>query len=198
MKLLLPLIVVPFILMCTNFAYGKINDTSKRVSIHSGIFLNNTEKIQSSMIGEDIIQRLPVFNLSINYKALKNLEGGCYMAYSTMGHKVSPTKPMYFPSNTYYYGVMASYDFLGLITSKSNLRIKLCASTNIGVVSAKWTEGDGENWTESWNGPFPEYGAGISASYFFTKWLGISMAYSVGRFYNKDNSRLSYGITLKI
>lgn len=177
-------------------------ESNRRVSITLGVYEVTAEKRGSQTLADGNVaetslpEAAPV--IKVNFDVLSNLQVGTYLAYSTMPHKGIPTGGVYLTSNTLFYGLAIRYDLLPLITGKDNLRFKFSTHAKVGVVSAKWTEGDGENWEESWNGPFPEYGVGLSASYFFTQWLGINIGCSAGHFYNDSSSRLSAGIVIKI
>ncbi|MDY0199395.1 MAG: hypothetical protein RBR40_00260 [Tenuifilaceae bacterium] len=176
-------------------------EKKRRVSITLGVYEVAAEKKGSQTLADGTLaetslpEAAPV--IKVDYEFLSNFKVGTYLAYSTMSHKAMP-RGVHTNSNTLFYGLAARYDVLPIITGKDNLRFEFCANAKLGVVSAKWTEGDGENWGESWNGPFPEYGVGLSAGFFFTKWLGLNLGYSAGRFYNNDISRWSAGIVFKI
>ena len=160
-------------------------EKKRRVSITLGVYEVVAEKKGSQILPDGTLAEtsLPEATpaIKVDYEVLNNFQVGTYIAYSTMLHKAMP-RGVYKGSNTLFYGLAARYDVLPIITGKDNLRFEFCANTKLGVVSAKWTDGDGENWEESWNGPFPEYGAGLSAGFFFTKWLGFNLGYSAGRF----------------
>ncbi len=177
-------------------------EKKRRVSITLGVYEVAAEKKGSQTLADGTLaetslpEAAPV--IKVDYEFLSNFKVGTYLAYSTMLHKAKPTGGLYLTSNTLFYGLAIRYDLLPLITGKDNLRFKFSSHAKVGVVSAKWTEGDGENWGESWNGPFPEYGVGLSASFLFTRWLGLNIGYSAGHFYNDSNSRLSAGVVIKM
>lgn len=196
------------------------NSTNKnRVYVDVGVSIVTSEKIVFGHPSGEYFEQIPIALFKLKYLLTKPLSIGCYFAYSNMGHRIplvlnsegvyelvdsegvvrisSNTNNFLLNSNTLFYGINANLDLLSLLTGQENLRFKLNASTEFGLVSARWNELKGIDWIMNWNGPFPEYGLGLSASYFFTKRLGLTLGYSVGRFYNNDNSRMYAGIEFK-
>ena len=100
-------------------------------------------------------------------------------------------------SKTLFYGIEVNYDLLYLITNRKNLRFSFNICPKVGLVSAKWNELVGADWQENWNGPFLEYGIGFGGGYLFTKKIGIQFNYTIGSFYNNDNSRHYLGLIYK-
>jgi hypothetical protein len=198
------LLILVILTLSSSISTANTPDSTRRLTLSLGVYQVTSEEVsyRSTAAGGFVESPLPtaVANIKISYEAVNNLDIGGYLAYSNMNHRVPSvdSNDYYFSSNTLFYGLLAQYDVLPILTGKNNLRFSLKATAKMGMVSAKWSELEGVNWVKNWNGPFLEYGIGLGAGYFFTKRLGININYSVGKFYNKDNSRMYLGISYRI
>ncbi|MDX9846956.1 MAG: hypothetical protein RBT74_08245 [Tenuifilaceae bacterium] len=195
-------LVITFSVICLTFnnlyATGIIN---RKVNISLGVYEVIDERPGTGINPDGTEYSIPLptaaFYIKACYKVFKNFDAGGYTAYSVMSHKVSQESEMYMRSKTIFYGLSFTYDILPIITGKDNLRFKLMTTSNIGLVSARWTEEKNNDWIKFWNKPFTEFGIGCNASFYFTRRIGLTLGYSAGRFYNNGKSRLNAGLEFK-
>lgn len=191
---------------------------TRRISIDLGFFVTTRESVAFGHSPGESFGINPIGILRVNYLLIENLEIGGYFARTAMMHRiplVQNSEGMYvfvdregverisaksdnceLTGNALFYGIMARYDLLPMLTGKNNLRFKLYANTELGLVSMRWRELKDVHWIE--DSPFFEYAAGLNVSYFFTRRFGLNLGYSVGKFYTKERSRWSAGIVFKI
>jgi len=151
--------------------------------------------------------RKPHVRIEADYFLNQNIEVGLYLGYSPITSNVlstytdneTNTEISYYAhgyDKTYFYGLNLNYHILPLLLKMEKSRFDLYAIAKAGMVSEQIY--DLQTNTKSFNNPFPEFGVGIGAGYFFTKHIGIFGEYSLGQFYNKDKMQLRGGLVIKL
>jgi hypothetical protein len=151
---------------------------------------------------------------------IKNFELGSYIAYSNMNHYIplqqnssgnyvlvdnngierysTANETHYITgSTTLFYGFAIRYHLIELLTGISNLRFDLYGVSKIGLVSASFTDFDGNNFVSTWNKPFTEFSAGLGTGYSFTRHFGCFFEYSIGRLYHNGRTKFNAGFVYR-
>ncbi|MDD3667089.1 MAG: outer membrane beta-barrel protein [Bacteroidales bacterium] len=130
----------------------------------------------------------PHFSLGLNYRFSNNIEVALYGGYALLAGSVpndiyhvlasGGSLNHYTHSNVIYYGTEVRYQLLPLFVGRP-IRFDVYPLAKVGGIYEFW-HFDGENYSNQ----FLEVGAGLGASFYFTKHFGIFGETLGGRFYN--------------
>ncbi|HOW39957.1 MAG TPA: hypothetical protein PL123_05390 [Bacteroidales bacterium] len=183
MKRLLSAFIISNMLFISS--YGQESYIKGRWNIKAGYSVYKTQFLYSSKSVDNNNYRL-----ELNYGLLNKIETGIYAGYSRFmiydpwisgppGSFVGTT------CNTSFYGINCNYHLLPHLIKADDFRFDLYLSGKYGGISIKR------------HGNHPEYSLGTGVAFYLFRHIGAYAEYSYGKFYNNDNFKLRYGISLK-
>ena len=128
------------------------------------------------------------YRLELNYGFLDKIESGIYVGYSRIPIYIQ-TSPSSFnggSAKAYFYGINCNYHLFPLIIKEDDFRFDLYLTGKLGGLHI-----------ETKSGIHPEYSVGGGAAFYIFKHIGAFAEYGYGKYYEKDNKKFRYGLSIK-
>lgn len=194
------LVVLLLVILANGFAQKAELNKFEVKAFFSNITSKGVTQNDVQEIREFLFNKRPNFGIEALYAYSKLWEAGIYIAYSNPTYfnaSITDTGNgrLFEPNSSgksLFYGVKSELQLLPLLVKDKKLRLNVYVPMQLGLVSQQVTT-FADN-SKTWDKPAFEIGAGLGASYNFTKNIGVFGEYQMGKFYNDRKSQWKAGV----